>query len=294
MGGSVVRSRRWLLLVAAVALLVPLNPAARADGPLDPVLGDPGFTYPDIKPDVTDVLVERQFLGFDPTTGAAVYDLPTLYFDTWAQNVGDVALDLMTDDPANVVNPAVSQCVSWYSPLVCRERRPVGGFELHPAHGHFHFNDFAGYELRRFDADGTPNYSAAGLVSASDKVSFCLIDATPIADDAFPVPTYVACGSTREGISAGWADIYTSDLEGQSLSAGGLVDGTYALVVTSDTANSVFESDDTNNRVIVAVQLTGLSTGTPQASIVGRTWPVLGTEDNDSRGGKKPPKGRGK
>lgn len=296
MGGSFVRSshrgRHALLLAVALSVSAAV-PAARAEGPLkpvlDPVVGDPGDTFPDLVPDVT-VVGAYQTITFDPDTGQAVEGPPEMFFDTWSKNLGEVALDLQSDEPTNVTNPAVSQCTSWYDgeDLVCRERRTVGGFELHPTHGHFHFNDFGRYELRRLLQSGSPDYSSRGLIDISDKVSFCLIDSTPVRSDARPVPTYVLCGSTREGISAGWADIYTSDLEGQQLSLAGLSDGRYALVVTMDGANHVFESDDTNNRVVVTVQLSNLASANPQAVIVDKTWPPLddGTCTRKGKGGQ--------
>jgi hypothetical protein len=236
---------------------------------VDPLL-DPPETYPDVVPDLTHVFPNRPILGFDQPTGTFVFGPPVLRFDTWSQNLGTVALDLISDDPANVENPTVSQCVAWTGD-VCRERRQVGGFELHAAHNHFHFNEFARYELRALLPDGTPDYSAAGLLDISEKVSFCLIDSTQVRPDARPVPVYVGCTPTREGISAGWADIYGASLAGQELSpAGGLVDGRYALVISMDYGDRLYESDNGNNVVEATVEV---SNGATQAVIVDRRWP---------------------
>lgn len=259
--------------VVAVGLLVP---AGAEGGPLDAVedaagslLESPAPTYPDLVPDVTDVIVYRPVLGFDGS-GGVVYGPAELAFDTWSQNLGTVALDLVSDEPTNVENPTVSQCVAWTAD-VCRERRQVGGFELHPEHNHFHFNEFARYELRKVRRNGRVNYSDSGLLALSDKVSFCLLDSTQVRDDARPVPTYLGCTVTREGISAGWADIYGWDLAGQQMKPpGGVQDGRYALVISLDYAGRLWESDDGNNVVEVIVEI---SNGATQAAIVERRQP---------------------
>lgn len=269
--------RRGAPAVAVVLAIGLTLPAHAEDEPVpEPVKGTvedvltPSLTYPDLVPNVTEVFVFRPAVGFDPETGTFIYGPPELSFDTWSQNLGTVPLDLVSDDPTNVSNPTVSQCVSWSPDLVCRERRQVGGFELHPTHGHFHFQNFARYELRRVQRNGSVNYRPRGLLAVSDKVSFCLIDSVQVRDDARPVPTYVLCTGTREGISAGWADIYTSDLPGQQLPLEGLADGRYAVVVSMDTADSVWESDDGNNTVEVIIEL---SNGATEIAVVERRWP---------------------
>lgn len=259
------RRRGTALLVGAVMLSTGMWSPARAD-----VLG-PVETYPDIVPDVTQVYTYNPVVSFDPATGEVVYGPLVLAFDTWSQNLGTVALDLLSDEPTNLDNPTVSQCVSWVVEGVCGERRPVGGFEVHPAHGHIHFQEFARYELRKLrEEDGRVNYSRGGLVAISDKVSFCLFDSRAVRPDARPVRTYAGCGSTREGISAGWADIYGSDLAGQQLPVDRLADGRYALVIAMDYADRLWESDNDNNVVEVIVEL---SNGATQATIVDKRWP---------------------
>lgn len=213
-------------------------------------------TYPNLVPNVTEVRIYRP-LRWNPETQTVFEGPPMLTFDTHSQNFGTVPVDLLADDPENITASTVSQCVSWAPDYVCRERHRVGGFSWHAEHTHFHYQDFASYGLRRLGPDGRPDYSSAGLVGASEKVSFCLMDSTPVADDAVPVPTYAACNPIRQGISPGWADIYTSDLPGQEISIDGLADGSYALVVTMDPADHLFESDDTDNRIEVTVAISG-------------------------------------
>lgn len=226
---------------------------------------DPGLTYPNLQPNVTYVQTFRRIVAFDPATGQFVYGPPELQFDTHAENHGEVAIDLLNDDPANVENPAVAQCVAWTGD-VCRRRERVGGFELHHTHEHFHFQNFARYTLRALLPDGSPDWSDAGVLGRSDKVSFCLVDSRRHRATARPVPVYVLCSSVREGISAGWTDVYTVGLPGQEISLAGLTDGRYALVVEMNYARDLFETDYDDNRIVVTVEV---SNDRRAAAIVG-------------------------
>ena len=274
MGGPVVRlfrdRRATTAIVGSVLLVLTLGLPTHA-GPLS--AGEE--TFPDLVPNVTEVYVYRTSV-LDPVTNTFVLGPNELSFDTWSQNLGTVALDLVADDPTDFMNTTVSQCVRWPAPAVCEERRQVGGFAWHDEHTHFHYQDFGAYELRRMGSGGTIDYSAAGLVDTSDKVSFCLLDSERVDTSADPAPTYVFCTPARQGISPGWTDIYTSDLDGQQFSLAGLTDGRYAIVVTQDYNNTIYESDDTNNRVEVIIDLTDLATAIPQVEVVEHRWPSLG------------------
>src|SRR5688572_24190811 len=189
MGGSNTRPyRHWarLALLVSVLLLPAVGTPTQAEDALDPVLGPAEHTYPDLQPDVTTVNLSRDFI-FDPVSETFVQDPttpPDLYFDTRSQNVGDVPLELLAEKPDDLMNSSVTQCVSWAdTPVlslvtddkaVCRERATVGGFSYHDAsgHNHFHFDDFADYELRTFNRKGQVDWSSRGLLKTSEKVSF--------------------------------------------------------------------------------------------------------------------------
>ena len=64
--------------------------------------------------------------------------------------------------------------------------------------------------------------------------------------------------------------MYTAGTPGQELSIEGLPDGRYALVVTMDYADHIYETDNSDNVVEVTVELSGSGT---QAAIVGRRVP---------------------
>lgn len=231
-------------------------------------LREPGITLPNVSPDVRNVTVAPQtdFLTGQPFPGPV-----RLRFDSWVMNLGTVPVELTPDDPLQPTT--VQQCVSWTG-HVCREERVVGGFVWHDEHKHVHFADFADYQLRRLGPDGRPDYSSAGLISRSEKVSFCLLDAQLVDPDKWSPPFYTTCGQFLQGISPGWADVYGIGTPGQELSIDGVTDGRYALVVTMDHANRLYETDDTDNVVEVTLEISGAVT---QVAIVGRHRPPGGS-----------------
>lgn len=182
-------------------------------------------------------------------------------------NRGRYALDL-TAVP-NTGFPQTSdayQCVVWVTERVCQERRLVGRFVYHDAHGHYHFEDYALYELRRLDETGQPDMSPAGLAAPGVKASFCLIDYDRDGPPPHPVyerehPLYLTCtgsfGVGVQGISPSWRDTYVSGLDGQQIPIDGVPDGDYAVVVTADPKNQLAETREDDNVSFDLVSLQG-------------------------------------
>ncbi len=210
--------------------------------------------YPNLVPDVNDVFITPEIL-FDPNTNTFSEGRMLFWFDTWAQNLGQYPAELWADQPLDRSHSTVSQCVSWTETYVCREKVPAGDFTWHEEHQHFHFNDFADYELRRLDSGGDVDYSASGLVGVSEKVSFCLMDSQRVRPDALPLGTYATCTNSRQGITPGWTDIYDASLPGQQFSFNGLADGVYALVIDMNTSANLREADYTDNHVEVIIDI---------------------------------------
>lgn len=205
-----------------------------------------------------------------------------LRFDSSIANEGDFAFELV-GHPEQFVSgddSTAEQCVAWAGPRVCTERRSVGTLRYHDAHGHYHFEDFALYELRLFNKNGRPDMGKKGLVAKSDKVSFCLQDVQVRRDHgpiyAAPWPLYYAClaGMGVQGISPGWVDVYGPGTIGQQISLSDVPDGTYALVIHTDPGGRVFETDDGDN---VAVTGVGVADEGKKLSIVCTSKP--GTVD---------------
>lgn len=128
------------------------------------------------------------------------------------------------------------------------QRREAGCMAYHPAHNHWHFDDFSRYLLKR--------QSTGAIVADSTKVSFCVIDTSrPFESLAgSPDANYYPRGGSgcdenaTEGISVGWADTYGSSLPGQALDVTGLPKGRYCLVSTADPSDRLLETDEDNNR----------------------------------------------
>ena len=183
-------------------------------------------------------------------------------FATGAANRGEYALEL-SGQPSGPSEAVAQQCVAWPEDRVCSQREDVGKFSWHPEHGHFHFEDFALYELRRLRRNGAPDMRKKGLVATSGKISYCIIDYEQ--DDASerpllysqPYPLYYSClaGFSMQGISPGWKDIYVEETPGQQIPLGDIPDGTYALLVKFDPADRLLETDETDNIAFTRIEL---------------------------------------
>jgi hypothetical protein len=128
----------------------------------------------------------------------------------------------------------------------------AGEFIFHPTHNHWHFEDFAHYEIWSL----TPAGELDTLVASSGKVSFCLRDNAPmVGTNAVPGPVYSICDQGIQGISVGWTDIYEYDLPDQTIDITHVPVGLYALRSVSDPNNTLWESDDTNNDAIIHIEI---------------------------------------
>jgi hypothetical protein len=131
--------------------------------------------------------------------------------------------------------------------------RPAGRMIRDEAHRHWHFENFALFELWRHE-DNLP----AGPVEREHKITFCLIDEARIAperEDLAAEPRFLECDWRHQGISSGWRETYVASLPGQSLDITSLPNGRYALRTTLDPANLILESDIANNSVTVVLDI---------------------------------------
>ncbi len=132
-----------------------------------------------------------------------------------------------------------------------------------PDHRHWHLLGFDRYELRRADSGET--------VVADRKSGFCLGDRYPVRTRVVPAkpaePVYRSrCGldrssllSIHEGISPGYGDNYTANLEGQYLPLSGLRPGRYVLVHRVNGDRRILESAYDNNAssLLLSLRLRG-------------------------------------
>jgi hypothetical protein len=83
-----------------------------------------------------------------------------------------------------------------------------------------------------------------------------------------------------QGTSAGWGDTYDWLLPGQYIEVSGVPDGTYILETSADPDNVLQEANDRNNCTAVYVRLSGLTTSSPSAQIVGLGPPARSEHDD--------------
>jgi hypothetical protein len=122
----------------------------------------------------------------------------TLHFEVFTPNLGTA--DLILGTPAG---------------------KP--GFEFATCHEHYHFNNYALYQL--LDMQG--NEVLKGL-----KRAFCLMDTDPVAGYPLARPNNARYNCGRQGIQRGWGDSYYNGLECQFLDVTDVKPGRYKLRVT--------------------------------------------------------------
>jgi len=120
---------------------------------------------------------------------------------------------------------------------------PVGNplFHYQPCHGHYHFEQFAAYRLK--DTNGV-------VVATGLKAGFCLLDYRRWSGSANANSIY---DCSNQGIQAGWADVYSADLDCQWIDVTDLPDGTYDLELEVNPARLLTEADYSNNIAVVPV-----------------------------------------
>jgi hypothetical protein len=126
-----------------------------------------------------------------------------LRFTVTTPNIGDA--DVYIGDPRGHIDPNGDGSYS----------DSDGLFEFAPCHHHFHFRNYATYEMFPLNADGT-----LGASVKARKRGFCMIDTTPWSETFAPKEkVYYSCGTPEspgnQGISTGWADTYVKQLGGQ-------------------------------------------------------------------------------
>ncbi|RNL81220.1 lysyl oxidase family protein [Nocardioides marmorisolisilvae] len=146
------------------------------------------------------------------------------------------------------------------STLVGTEKVGTMEYDSRPSHQHWHFEDFATYDL----------WNAKGYrVRTSGKEAFCLAPTDAI-DLLLPHAAVnpgngdlaTACGDlssiwVREVLAAGWGDTYTQERAGQSMDITTLPNGTYYLRITANPAGRLHEVSTSNNISVRKVLISG-------------------------------------
>ncbi len=175
-------------------------------------------------------------------------------FTTEVANGGNDPLEVWADEVQGNTQPVFQRI---YQTDGGSEDVASGGFSYFEPHGHSHFDDFAVFNLREINPDG----SVGDLVATGDsKYSFCLLNVR----QPFPELTSNAaiadgrggdsCGDIQ-GISVGYSDVYNAELENQWIDITGVADGNYWLETIIDPENRLVETDDQNNAATIQVSV---------------------------------------
>ena len=218
-----------------------------------------GFGGPAGTPHYPDLVTLPPFniaIEYNPGTGKKL-----LRFSNAVVNLGEGPLEL------NPVNNPVTGTTDAYQRLYSHDTdgiwspvatNYVGKYVFHPAHNHWHFENFASYELHDVAADGS---IGRNVFAAAGKVSFCLVDDVlldPVQEHKGS-QTYTNCSRfTPQGISVGWVDIYLWTLPDQDLDITLIPDGYYWVVSTADPAGVINEggrSTEQNNAAATKVRI---------------------------------------
>lgn len=162
--------------------------------------------------------------------------------EIWNAGEGPIELSAPTSDESGEAGALYQNLYDAAVGGKLAERRQVDGRLIyHAAHEHYHFADFARYEL--LDCNEPDECLPIGLGA---KVSFCLID-SELEDLDVPYPRqYTVCESTLQGITPGYSDLYLWSLPEQwvVLPDDPLADGEYAVRVTADPDKLLDEGGD--------------------------------------------------
>mgnify|MGYP000011016903 FL=1 len=120
-------------------------------------------------------------------------------------------------------------------------------FELSASHGHYHLKNFN--EFRLFDTSGNQ-------VTKGYKQAFCLIDKERINPSASPTAKFTDC-NVNQGVSAGWADLYNSQLPCQFIVIDGVLDGDYTLLSTTNLLHIFPEDTYDDNTIFTGLRIAG-------------------------------------
>jgi hypothetical protein len=128
---------------------------------------------------------------------------------------------------------------------------PADGFGWDECHEHYHFDDYASYQL--LDA-------VSGVqVTEGHKNGWCLMDSgvfdAEIAAAAGNDCTFYDCDN--QGIGQGCQDTYHANLPCQWIDITGVLDGSYQVEVMVNPEGGILEIDTGNNRATATVEING-------------------------------------
>ncbi|HYF13375.1 MAG TPA: lysyl oxidase family protein [Candidatus Paceibacterota bacterium] len=178
-----------------------------------------------------------------------------LYFSTTYYNQGRGPIELRVDDPETDVHRDVNRTVTQRIHQKDGGYRddPVGTFEWHQEHLHYHFKAFVEFDLQAVDA---PNHE--DLAGSRIKSTFCLRDVSRVDLD---LPNreeeaqFDSCSKKLQGVSVGWGDTYYWDYPAQNIDVSSLNSGVYRFVTRANPEVRLEEINYENNISSVVFKL---------------------------------------
>ncbi|MHB0876591.1 MAG: lysyl oxidase family protein [Anaerolineae bacterium] len=225
------------------------NPNVIASGQQLYLPGLAQATSEPLLPDLQMLPQSSLYLVYDEASGVR-----ELRFSTEVVNGGAGPLTLIGEYDPGSDQTRVTQLLGTEDSATVE--RLVGYFVYHPAHAHWHLEDFYAFELWSYRPDG----SLSNLVASTGKVTFCLWDAIRMDSPppgAPPQPRFLECAESLQGISSGWGDVYGPTFPGQALDVTNLPDGRYAIRTAVNPDGYIREVDMTNNVITRYVEIAG-------------------------------------
>ena len=194
-----------------------------------------------------------------------------LRFDQVIANVGDGPFELRYRMEGVATEQQLRQRV--YAGDGSFDEFTVDTYEFHPAHAHFHYNNFGQAFLYRLRSVGTME-----KVRESRKNGFCMIDVEntrfglddhglPYKGEAPRTYYFPRCNAPTErdehgtymvnGISVGWADVYNWFLADQYIEISGVPDGLYVIETRANPIRTVHETTFDDNTARATIRLQG-------------------------------------
>jgi hypothetical protein len=191
-----------------------------------------------------------------------------MFFANTIGNIGNGPLELRAENNAETGTTNAIQEIYTHgsatgpkgTQLILVSSTLIGTFVFHPAHNHWHMGDFARYELRSINTDG----STGPVIATTAKVSFCMIDTDTIDSSLthFGWGRSHSCGqNARQGVKVGMGDTYSASLPDQFIDITTIANGTYRLVSVADPNTSerpggrLLETNNANNAASVDVTI---------------------------------------
>jgi len=178
-----------------------------------------------------------------------------LRFSTIYYNTGRGVLELQADKNTKGIRKDIERDVYqiiYHEDGTTREKI-AGNFLWHQEHLHYHFKDFAIYDLEAVSVEGiVPDLSGVMM-----KSTFCIRDVSKV-DIDIPNKTearYQICGKEKQGISVGWGDTYFYTYPDQALNITDLPSGTYKLSFIINPKDRFDEITKDNNISSVVINL---------------------------------------